>query len=97
MAGWGLERGWQGRWGVWIQGWPRRNAAWKQAQLDRCCVWEESWYVGVLVCEDVRLGGVLKQKGLIFFSFEMAFLMSWSIKQNVTKAGGKNKMAKKQH
>lgn len=30
-------------------------------------VWEESWYVGVLACEDAGLGSVWKQKGLIFF------------------------------
>lgn len=73
MAGWGLDWGWQGRCGVWIQGWPRRSAAWKRAQLDWGCIWEESWYVGVLVCEDVGLGSVLKQKGLIFFHLKRFF------------------------
>lgn len=66
MAGRGREQGWQGRQDAQIWGWPRRNAAWKRARLDQGCVWEESWYVGVLVREDVGLGSVLKQKGLIF-------------------------------
>lgn len=57
----------------------RGKAAWKWAPPGQGCVREKSWYVGVLVHEDVELGIVLKQKGLIF-SFEMAFLLPWSIK-----------------
>lgn len=67
--------------------WPRGDAAWKWALLGQGCVWEKSWYVGVLVHEDMELGSVLKQKGWIF-SFEMAFLLSWSIKWNIIKRGG---------
>lgn len=52
--------------------------------------------MGVLVHEDVGPGSVLKQKGLIFFfSLEMAFLISWNRKRNVTKEGKKIKKGKK--
>lgn len=57
------------------------KAAWKRALLGWGWVWKQSWYVGVLVHEDVGPGSVLKQKGLIFFpSFEMVFLISWNMK-----------------
>lgn len=86
MAGWGWEWGWQGRQDAGIWDWPRGNAAWKRALLGQGCAGEKSWYVGVLVHEDIELGSVWKQKGWIF-SFEIAFLLSWSIKRNITKRG----------
>lgn len=79
MEGWGWQWGWQGRQELGCgtgQGGrlPGKGLCWARAVLGRknCCV-------GVLVHEDVELGSVLKQKALIF-SFEMAFLLSWSMK-----------------